>query len=673
MTIGEIDHSNPITLNRFILDEKEIQGNADLSVLFSSIELACKVIASSVRRAGLTGLYGLDGSENSTGDQVKKLDVLSNDIFVNSLKFSTKIEVMVSEEEEKPIVVQSDSTGTKYCIAFDPLDGSSNIDCNVSTGTIFAIYQRDATSEGGYKDILQPGSKLVSAGYCMYGSSTQLVLTWGKGVHCFTLDPTIGAFILSQKDIRIPEEPKAIYSCNEGNYAHWDRATKAFVDECKTKPKPYAARYVGSMVSDIHRTILYGGIYLYPGSEKAKDGKLRLLYECNPMSFIMEQAGGASTTGTERVLDLCPTHIHQRSPIFLGCKRDVQRVIELYKQFGEENVMANQVDHSNPITLSRFILAEQEIQGNADLSVLFTSIELACKVIASSVRRAGLTGLYGLDGSENSTGDQVKKLDVLSNDIFVNSLKFSTKIEVMVSEEEEKPIVVQSDSTGTKYCIAFDPLDGSSNIDCNVSTGTIFAIYQRDATSEGGYKDILQPGSKLVSAGYCMYGSSTQLVLTWGKGVHCFTLDPTIGAFILSQKDIRIPEEPKAIYSCNEGNYAHWDRATKAFVDECKTKPKPYAARYVGSMVSDIHRTILYGGIYLYPGSEKAKDGKLRLLYECNPMSFIMEQAGGMSTTGTERILDLVPTDIHQRSPIFLGCKRDVERVIALYKEYNLA
>ncbi|KAG3098157.1 Fructose-1,6-bisphosphatase 1 [Phytophthora idaei] len=344
-----------------------------------------------------------------------------------------------------------------------------------------------------------------------------------------------------------------------------------------------------------------------------------------------------------------------------------------HSSFRFRSVMANQVDHSNPITLSRFILAEQEIQGNADLSVLFTSIELACKVIASSVRRAGLTGLYGLDGSENSTGDQVKKLDVLSNDIFVNSLKFSTKIEVMVSEEEEKPIVVQSDSTGTKYCIAFDPLDGSSNIDCNVSTGTIFAIYQRDATSEGGYKDILQPGSKLVSAGYCMYGSSTQLVLTWGKGVHCFTLDPTIGAFILSQKDIRIPEEPKAIYSCNEGNYAHWDRATKAFVDECKTKPKPYAARYVGSMVSDIHRTILYGGIYLYPGSEKAKDGKLRLLYECNPMSFIMEQAGGMSTTGTERILDLVPTDIHQRSPIFLGCKRDVERVIALYKEYNLA
>eukprot|EP00644_Phytophthora_capsici_P007002 jgi/Phyca11/532838/estExt2_fgenesh1_pg.C_PHYCAscaffold_80146 len=330
MAITEVDHSNPITLNRFILGEKEIQGNADLSVLFSSIELACKVIASSVRRAGLTGLYGLDGSENATGDQVKKMDVLANEVFINSLKvcslFSSKIEVMVSEEEVEPVCVENNSAG----------NGSSNIDCNVSTGTIFGIYHRERTLQGGFKDILQPGNQLVAAGYCMYGSSTQLVLTWGKGVHCFTLDPTIGAFILSNKDMKIPENPKTIYSCNEGNYASWDQASKAFVDECKNKPVPYNARYVGSMVSDIHRTILYGGIYLYPGSDKSKDGKLRLLYEGNPMSFIMEQAGGASTTGTERVLDLCPTHIHQRSPIFLGCKRDVERVIELYKKFGEQ-------------------------------------------------------------------------------------------------------------------------------------------------------------------------------------------------------------------------------------------------------------------------------------------------------------------------------------------------
>jgi fructose-1,6-bisphosphatase I len=158
----------------------------------------------------------------------------------------------------------------QYCIAFDPLDGFSNIDCNVSTGSIFAIYQCDATDEGGVKDILQPGSKLAAAGYCMYGSSTQLMITWGKGVHCFTLEPTVGAFMLSQKDVRIPDQPKAIYSCNEGNSAHWDRATKEFVRECKDKPKPYAARFVGSMVSDVHRTILYGGIFLYPADAKVK-------------------------------------------------------------------------------------------------------------------------------------------------------------------------------------------------------------------------------------------------------------------------------------------------------------------------------------------------------------------------------------------------------------------
>lgn len=331
--------------------------------------------------------------------------------------------------------------------------------------------------------------------------------------------------------------------------------------------------------------------------------------------------------------------------------------------------MAAPVDHTNPITLSRFILAEKDLQTNSDLCLLFTSIELACKVIASAVRRAGLTGLYGLDGSENSTGDAVKKLDVLANDIFINALKFSTKIEVMVSEENAEPIIVDSTSPGAKYCIAFDPLDGSSNIDCNVSTGTIFAIYQRESSTPSGIQDILQPGNKLVAAGYCMYGSSTQLVLTWGKGVHGFTLDPTIGAFILSHHNIRIPDKPKAIYSCNEGNYALWDDVTKAFVDECKNKPTPYSARYVGSMVSDVHRTLLYGGIFLYPADKKSKSGKLRLLYEANPMSFIVEQAGGLSTTGTQRVLDLVPTNIHERSPIFLGCARDVQRVIDMYQQ----
>ncbi|CAK4077034.1 unnamed protein product [Aphanomyces euteiches] len=324
-----------------------------------------------------------------------------------------------------------------------------------------------------------------------------------------------------------------------------------------------------------------------------------------------------------------------------------------------------QVDHSNPITLSRFILADTTLQKNNDLAILFNSIELACKVISSAVRRAGLTGLYGLDGSTNSTGDAVKKLDILSNDIFINALKSSTKIEVMVSEENEEPIWVDGNSEN-KFCIAFDPLDGSSNIDCNVSTGTIFAIYEKDP-SASGLASILQPGTKLVAAGYCMYGSSTQMVLTWGNGVNGFTLDPTIGSFILSHKDIKIPSNPKTIYSCNEGNFSLWDAQTKQFVDECKNAPKPYSARYVGSMVSDVHRTLLYGGIFFYPADSKSKSGKLRLLYEANPMSFIVEQAGGLSTTGSKRVLDLIPTAIHERSPIFLGCKRDVNRILELY------
>ncbi|KAF0695687.1 Aste57867_13509 [Aphanomyces stellatus] len=323
------------------------------------------------------------------------------------------------------------------------------------------------------------------------------------------------------------------------------------------------------------------------------------------------------------------------------------------------------VDHSNPITLSRFVLADKTLQKNNDLCIVFNAIELACKVISSAVRRAGLTGLYGLDGSVNSTGDDVKKLDLLSNDIFINSLKNSTKIELMVSEENEEPIHVETNGEN-KFCIAFDPLDGSSNIDCNISTGTIFAIWEKKPT-DTGVEGILQPGNKLVAAGYCMYGSSTQLVLTWGNGVNGFTLDPTIGSFILSHPDIKIPENPKTIYSCNEGNLSLWDAQTTQFVEECKNKPKPYSARYVGSMVSDVHRTLLYGGIFFYPADKKSKSGKLRLLYEANPMSFIVEQAGGISTTGTKRVLDLIPTSIHERSPIFLGCKRDVNRILELY------
>jgi len=320
---------------------------------------------------------------------------------------------------------------------------------------------------------------------------------------------------------------------------------------------------------------------------------------------------------------------------------------------------------ANPdmITLSRFLLKEH---GDPDIVMLMSSIQLACKYIAMAVRKAGIAGLYGLDGSTNATGDDVKKLDVLSNDVFINALKNSKELAVMVSEENPEAIIVEETFRG-KYCIAFDPLDGSSNIDCNVSTGTIFGIYKKNSPGPGALTDILLPGTSLVASGYCLYGSSTELVLTWGKGVDVFSLDPSLGEFILTNAKVTIPEKPKTIYSCNEGNYELWDDQTKAYVEQCKKAKKPYSARYIGSMVADVHRTLLYGGIFFYPADKKNKKGKLRLLYEAAPMSMIMEQAGGKSTTGTERVMDLVPTEIHERCPIYIGCTRDVEAVEALY------
>jgi fructose-1,6-bisphosphatase I len=323
--------TNPYTLSRFILQEHD---DRELVILMSSIQLACKYIATSVRKAGIAGLYGLDGGEaNASGDEVKKLDMLSNDVFINALKGSKELSVMVSEENEEPIIVE-DSMAGKYSIAFDPLDGSSNIDCNVSTGTIFGIYKKENAGVGTIADILLPGTNLVASGYCMYGSATMLVVTWGKGVHAFTLDPSLGEFVLTSQNVMIPDTPKTIYSCNEGNYTLWDEPTKKFVENCKSAAKPYSARYIGSMVSDVHRTLLYGGIFFYPADKKSTKGKLRLLYEAAPMAFIMEQAGGRASTGTQRILDITPTTIHERSPIFIGCNRDMDAIEKLYTELG---------------------------------------------------------------------------------------------------------------------------------------------------------------------------------------------------------------------------------------------------------------------------------------------------------------------------------------------------
>lgn len=330
---------------------------------------------------------------------------------------------------------------------------------------------------------------------------------------------------------------------------------------------------------------------------------------------------------------------------------------------------------TDPVTLTRFILsAEQEHpEATGDFTIMMSSIQLACKTIATAVRKAGIAGLYGLQGTVNVQGEDVKKLDIVSNENFINALKFSKKVSVMVSEENPEPIIVDSCMAG-KYCVVFDPLDGSSNIDCNVSVGSIFGIYRNETEGPGTIADVLKPGTSLVAAGYCMYGSATQIVLSFGKGVSLFTLDPAIGEFILTNANVRIPAKPKTIYSCNEGNWASFDAATQKFITNCKAKtPKPYSLRYVGSMVADVHRTLLYGGIFMYPATAAAPGGKLRLLYECNPMSFLIEQAGGKSTTGRTRVMELVPKKIHERAPIFLGCARDVDEVLRLYGEMDAA
>ncbi|XP_021575092.1 fructose-1,6-bisphosphatase 1-like [Carlito syrichta] len=279
---------------------------------------------------------------------------------------------------------------------------------------------------------------------------------------------------------------------------------------------------------------------------------------------------------------------------------------------------------------------------------------------------------YGIAGSTNVTDDQVKKLDVLSNDLVMNMLKSSFATCVLVSEEDKQAIIVEPEKRG-KYVVCFDPLDGSSNIDCLVSIGTIFGIYRKKSTSEPSEKDALQPGRNLVAAGYALYGSATMLVLAMECGVNCFMLDPAIGEFILVDRDVKIKKKGN-IYSLNEGYAKDFDPAVTEYVQRKKFPPDnstPYGARYVGSMVADVHRTLVYGGIFLYPANKKSPKGKLRLLYECNPMAFVMEKAGGVATTGKEALLDIVPTEIHQRAPVILGSPDDVMEFLEIYQKHS--
>ncbi|BAU02054.1 hypothetical protein VIGAN_11146800 [Vigna angularis var. angularis] len=322
------------------------------------------------------------------------------------------------------------------------------------------------------------------------------------------------------------------------------------------------------------------------------------------------------------------------------------------------------------MTITRFVLNEQSKhpESRGDFTILLNHIVLGCKFVCSSVNKAGLAKLIGLAGETNIQGEEQKKLDVLSNEVFIKALVSSGRTCILVSEEDEDAIIVEPSKRG-KYCVVFDPLDGSSNIDCGVSIGTIFGIYTLADVHEPTIKDVLRPGKKMVAAGYCMYGSSCTLVLSTGAGVNGFTLDPSLGEFILTHPGIKIPNKGK-IYSVNEGNAKHWDGPTAAYVERCKFPEdgsSPKSLRYIGSMVADVHRTLLYGGIFLYPGDKKNPNGKLRVLYEVFPMSFLVEQAGGQSFTGKERALDLIPTKLHERSPVFLGSYDDVEEIKALY------
>ena len=314
------------------------------------------------------------------------------------------------------------------------------------------------------------------------------------------------------------------------------------------------------------------------------------------------------------------------------------------------------------VTIDRHIIdAERKVpEATGALSAILYDLALAAKMITREVRRAGLVDIIGQTGSINVHGDRVKKLDEYADDVIFKALDHCGQLCVMASEESEgiRPIP-EKFKTGN-YALLYDPLDGSSNIDANISVGTIFSIHRKISSGpRGSLEDCLQPGFRQVAAGYVIYGSSTMLVYTTGNGVHGFTLDPSIGEFILSHPWMKIPSPGQRIYSVNEGNYTNWYPNQRRLVEHLKgldgKNNKPFSARYVGSMVADVHRTLLYGGLFMYPGDRKHPRGKLRLLYEAAPMAMFMKHAGGRATDGTRDILSIQPTDIHEKTPLYLG------------------
>jgi fructose-1,6-bisphosphatase I len=323
------------------------------------------------------------------------------------------------------------------------------------------------------------------------------------------------------------------------------------------------------------------------------------------------------------------------------------------------------VSDSQLVTIERFILEQERLHPEAtgELTQLLYDIALAGKVISGYVRRAGLVDVLGAFGRTNVQGEEQQKLDVIANDTMKQSIAYTGRVCVMASEEDDEPLPIPEENNPGKYVLLHDPLDGSSNIDVNVSIGTIFSVHQRvTAKGPGTLEDCLQLGRRQIAAGYVIHGSSTVLVYTVGRGVHMFTLDPTIGEFLLCDHDIKTPEVGK-YYSINESYYQRWTDGYRKVVQAFKgveNSEQRKNARYIGSLVADFHRNLLSGGVFMYPADSKAPEGKLRLLYEAAPLAFIAEQAGGAATDGTTPILDIQPTELHQRTPLLIGSKDDV-------------
>lgn len=318
-----------VTIDRYIIEQERRfpEATGELSGILYDLALASKMIANKVRLAGLVDILGAEGTENVQGEMQQKLDVIANDIIIKALDHGGRLCAMASEEQENLIPIPDKFRRGKYLLLFDPLDGSSNIDVNVPVGTIFSVLRKVTDGEDGtLEDLLQPGYKQVAAGYVLYGASTMLVYTTGHGVHGFTLDPSIGEYLLSHPDMKIPEHGRYL-SVNDAYEQNWTEDVRALMRRYRGldgKREAMNVRYVGSLVADFHRNLLGGGLFAYPANTKSPEGKLRLLYECNPLAFICEQAGGAAITGSKRILDVLPTELHQRSPYFVGSKADVE-------------------------------------------------------------------------------------------------------------------------------------------------------------------------------------------------------------------------------------------------------------------------------------------------------------------------------------------------------------